>query len=114
MSIIPYNYFTDELYFARIKKKDERNIEMFKNKYLNFIDNFKLEKHFLCFNNLSKVHRLWMFYELMNNSKLKNKSFVSLCKNTTNKTFYDIDLICSTHWIIVKEQNFPNAFPISW
>jgi hypothetical protein len=89
-TIIPYNYFTDELYFARIKKKDERNIEMFKNKYLNFIDNFKLEKHFLCFNNLSKVHRLWMFYELMNNPKLKDKSIISLCKNTTNQTFYDI------------------------
>jgi hypothetical protein len=63
---------------------------MFKNKYLNFIDNFKLEKHFLCFNNLSKVHRLWMFYELTNNLKLKDKSIVSLCKNTTNKSFYDI------------------------
>jgi len=89
-TIIPYNYFTDELYFARIKKKDERNIETFKNKYLNFIDNFKLEKHFLCFNNLSKVHRLWMFYEMINNPKLKDKSIVTLCKNTTNKTFYEI------------------------
>jgi hypothetical protein len=31
-----------------------------------------------------------MFYELMNNAKLKDKSILSLNKNTTNKTFYDI------------------------
>jgi len=33
---------------------------------------------------------LWMFYELINNPKLKDKSIISLCKNTTNQTFYDI------------------------
>lgn len=89
-TIIPYNYFTDELFFALINKRDEHNLNLFKTKYLNFIDDFKLERHFLCFNNLSKLHRLWMFYELMNNSKLKDKSILSLNKNTTNKTFYDI------------------------
>jgi hypothetical protein len=89
-TIITYNYFTDELFFALINKRDEHNLNSFKTKYLNFVDNFKLEKHFLCFNNLSKLHRLWMFYELMNNAKLKDKSILSLNKNTTNKTFYDI------------------------
>ena len=88
--IVSYNYFTDELFFALINKRDEFNIKIFKNKYLNFIDNFNIQKHFLCFNNLTKLNRLWIFYELMNNQKLKNKSILSLNKNTTNKTFLDI------------------------
>ena len=58
--------------------------------YSYFIDNFNIEKHFLCFNNLTKLHRLWMFYELMNNIKLKNKSILSLNKNTTDKSFFEI------------------------
>ena len=75
--LISYNYFADELNFALINKRDENNLQLFINKYTNFIDNFNLEKHFLCFNNLTKLHRLWMFYELINNSNLKNKSIVS-------------------------------------
>lgn len=89
-TIIPYNYFADELYFANIKKRDELSIKSFKNKYLNFINNFNIEKHFLCFNNLTKLHRLWMFYELMNNPILKNKSILSLNKSTKKETFFDI------------------------
>lgn len=89
-TIISYNYFIDELFFARINKKDLLNIKSFKNKYLNFIDNFNLEKHFLCFNNLTKLHRLWIFYELMNNPILKNKSILSLNRNTTKKSFFEI------------------------
>ena len=88
--IVTYNYFGDELEFAKIIKKDKSNIKLFKNKYLNFIDNFKLEKHFLCFNNLTKLHRLWVFYELMNNSKLLNKSIVSLNSRTTTESFFTI------------------------
>jgi hypothetical protein len=89
-TIISYNYFTDELFFALINKKDEHNLKSFKTKYLQFLDGVKLEKHFQCFNNLSKLHRLWMFYELRTNPKLKDKSIISLNKNTTNETFYDI------------------------
>ena len=89
-TIVSYNYFTDELFFALIKKRDELNIKSFKNKYLNFIDNFNIQKHFLCFNNLTKINRLWMFYELMNNPKLKDKSILSLNKNTTNQSFLEI------------------------
>lgn len=89
-SIQSYNYFVDELNFANIKKRDELCIKLFKTKYLKFIDNFNIQNHFLCFNNLTKLHRLWIFYELMNNPKLKNKSILSLNKSTTNESFFDI------------------------
>jgi hypothetical protein len=89
-TIIPYNYFTDELFFALINKRDELNLKSFRNKYLDFIDGYNIQKHFICFNNLTKLHRLWMFYELMDNEKLKNKSILSLNKNTTDKSFLDI------------------------
>ena len=89
-TILSYNYFSDELFFALINKRDTLNIKSFRNKYSYFIDNFNIEKHFLCFNNLTKLHRLWMFYELMNNIKLKNKSILSLNKNTTDKSFFEI------------------------
>jgi hypothetical protein len=89
-TIIPYNYFCDELAFANIIKKDKSNIKLFTNKYLEHIDEFKLEKHFLCFNNLTKLHRLWVFYELMNNTKLINKSIATLNKNTTTDSWVDI------------------------
>ena len=95
-TIIPYNYFTDELFFALINKRDDLNIKSFKNKYLNFIDDFNIQKHFLCFNNLTKLHRLWMFYEFMNNPQLKNKSLLSLNKNTTDVSFFDI--VSSTNY----------------
>jgi hypothetical protein len=88
--ITTYNYFSDALFFTPVNKRDDLSIKFCKNKYLNFIDNFKLEKHFLCFNNLTKLHRLWMFYELINNEKLKNKSILSLNKTTTEQTFLDI------------------------
>jgi hypothetical protein len=78
------------LFFALINKRDEHNLKSFKTKYLQFLDGVELEKHFQCFNNLSKLHRLWMFYELMNNPKLKDKSILSLNKNTTNQSFLDI------------------------
>jgi hypothetical protein len=89
-TILSYNYFSDELFFALINKRDTLSIKSFKNKYSYFINNFNIEKHFLCFNNLTKLHRLWIFYELMNNIKLKNKSILSLNKNTTNKSFFEI------------------------
>mgnify|MGYP006269432111 CR=1 FL=1 len=89
-TIKSYNYFTDELFFALINKRDEHNLKLFENKYLQFLDNVKLENHFQCFNNLSKLHRLWIFYEFMNNPKLKDKSILSLNRNTSNQTFYDI------------------------
>jgi hypothetical protein len=88
--ILTYDFFGDELEFAHIVKKNSSNVKLFKNKYLDFVDNFKLEKHFLCFNNLTKLHRLWIFYELMNNKNLLNKSIVSLSSRTTNESFLDI------------------------
>jgi hypothetical protein len=113
-TIIPYNYFTDELFFALINKKDEHNLNSFKIKYLNFVDNFKLEKHFLCFNNLSKLHRLWMFYELMNNVKLKDKSILSLNKNTTNKTFYDIVSITNNRELMEYYKTYDSTIGYSY
>jgi len=89
-TILSYNYFSDELFFALINKRDTLSIKSFKNKYYYFINNFNIKKHFLCFNNLTKLHRLWMFYELTNNIKLKNKSILSLNKNTTDKSLFDI------------------------
>tara|TARA_B110000503_G_C7152781_1_gene415938 strand:- start:1850 stop:3136 length:1287 start_codon:yes stop_codon:yes gene_type:complete len=85
--IITYNYYSDCLFIIPVDKRDDQSSEFCKNNYLNFIDNFKLEKHFLCFNNLTKLHRLWMFYELINNKTLKNKSILSLNKTTTGETF---------------------------
>ncbi len=113
-TIITYNYFTDELFFALINKRDEHNLNSFKNKYLNFVDNFKLEKHFLCFNNLSKLHRLWMFYELMNNVKLKDKSILSLNKNTTNKTFYDIVSITNNKELMEYYKTYDSTIGYSY
>ena len=89
-TILSYNYFSDELFFALINKRDTLSIKSFKNKYSYFVDNFNIEKHFLCFNNLTKLHRLCIFYELINNIKLKNKSVLSLNKNTTDKSFFEI------------------------
>ena len=113
-TIVSYNYFTDELYFALINKRDELNIKSFKNKYLNFIDNFDMQNHFLCFNNLTKLHRLWMFYELLNNPKLKNKSIVSLNKNTTDKSFFDI--VSSTNYkeMIEYYKNYDSTIGYSY
>jgi len=112
--IITYNYFEDELEFASIIKKDKSNIILFKNKYLNFIDNFNIEKHFLCFNNHPKLHRLWIFYELINNENLKNKSILSLSNQYEKNTCYDVVKSTNNIELINFFKNFDSTIGYSY
>jgi len=113
--IITYNYFGDELDFSGVIKKNKSNIKLFKNKYLNFIDNFKIEKHFLCFNNLTKLHRLWIFYELMNNQQLVDKSILSLNKETTGRmTFFDVVKSTNNIGMINYYKNYDSTIGYSY
>jgi hypothetical protein len=90
-TILPYNYFADELDFVPIIKKDNSNIKVFKQKYIDFIDSSKIEKHFLCFNGIPRLNRLLMFGTLQTNPKLKDTTISSLRNtNTQNpQCFYD-------------------------
>lgn len=83
-TIVSYNFFMDFLDFTPFTKHNILS-KTFQTKYIDFIDNFKIEKHFLCFNRIPKLHRLLVFYELINNSKLKNKSIITLHSPNVNK-----------------------------
>jgi hypothetical protein len=55
-----------------------------------------------------------MFYELMNNVKLKDKSILSLNKNTTNKTFYDIVSITNNRELIEYYKTYDSTIGYSY
>ncbi len=88
-TIIPYNYCMDAFDFAPFIKNNILN-KSAESKYNDFIGDFKIQKHFLCFNNIPVLHRLLIFHELINNDKLKNKSIVTLHSTyvKTNDEFY--------------------------
>jgi hypothetical protein len=112
--IITYNYFGDELDFASIVKKDKSNLLMSKKKYLNHINNFNIKKHFLCFNNQPKLHRLWMFYEFISNEKLKNKSILSLSNQHEKDIFYNMVKSTNNIELINFFKNFDSTIGYSY
>lgn len=94
ITIIPYNFFVDDLEFIDIVKIDKNSVKKFQNEYLKYIKNNQLNKkikHFLCFNGIPRLNRLLMFGTLQTNPKLKDTTISSLRNTNTNnpQTFYN-------------------------
>lgn len=94
ITIIPYNFFVDDLEFIDIVKVDKNSVKKFQNEYLKYIKNNSLNKkskHFLCFNGIPRLNRLLMFGTLQTNPKLKDTTISSLRNTNTNNpnTFYN-------------------------
>ncbi len=80
-TIFPYNYFQHNLWFTNCRVLDEHCVQEMRNKFNECLlsnKNFQKTKHFLCFNRISKLHRIVIFAELMTNESLIDKSIVSL------------------------------------
>lgn len=74
-TILPYNYFRENVWFLDNMKISNSN------EYLPFLKSNRTrrkKKHFLCFNRVQKNHRLLMFYELRTNPKFHDKYITSL------------------------------------
>ena len=95
-TIHPYSYFQHSLWFhdgGRILMDETK--EKMRGTFNWFLNNNKTNKkdnHFLCFNRVTKPHRLAIFGELMTNHKLKDKSIKSLgaCSNKYELEFFNI------------------------
>jgi hypothetical protein len=95
-TIHPYSYFQHSLWFhegGQLLKEETK--EMMRGTFNWFLNNNKINKkdyHFLCFNRVTKPHRLAIFSELMINEKLKDKSIKSLggCVNKFPMEFFNI------------------------
>lgn len=80
-TIHPYSYFQHNLWFTNCMITNDECVERMRFKFNECLEYNKEEKklfHFLCFNRITKVHRLVMFAELMSNNLLKNKSITTL------------------------------------
>lgn len=80
-TIHPYNYFQHHLWFTKCVVLDPECVEETRKIFDECLvqnQNIKKDYHFLCFNRITKIHRVVMFGELMSNHLLKNKSIVTL------------------------------------
>jgi len=80
-TIFPFSYFQHNLWFTNCMVLNEECVEKMKVKFEECLEDNKKERkeyHFLCFNRVTKIHRLVMFAELMCNDLLKNKSITTL------------------------------------
>lgn len=94
ITIVPYNFFIDDLEFIDINKTNKHSIKRYENEYTKYIKNNKLNKktkHFLCFNGIPRINRLLMFGVIQSNTKIKDTTISSL-RNTmegNTNTFYN-------------------------
>lgn len=88
-TIIPYSYFQHNLWFFNCgKMSDNAAIEKLKHGFTTCIEGNKINKknyHFLCFNNLPKLHRIAIFGELNTNEAFRNKFITSLGSSLVNR-----------------------------
>ena len=99
LTIYPYDYFAHSIWFndaGSFKLDPNSNKRMYEN-FNNSIVKNQTEmksKHFLCLNRITRPHRMIIFSELMTNTKLIYKSYVSLGASSMNggneKDFYNI------------------------
>jgi hypothetical protein len=101
VTIIPYNFFMDDLEFIEIVKTNKNSVKKYENVYTQYIENNrknKKTKHFLCFNGIPRLNRLLMFGILQTNNKLKNTTISSLRNtNTNNPQFFYNEVSTNTH-----------------
>lgn len=104
----PYNYFQHNLWFmrgGRLRNPNVRHdVTYLGTEGLRSNRNKIIDKHFLCFNRVSKYHRLILFGELMTNPLLKDKSIVTCGPSTVNLTFYEIANTLSEEYGLGKER----------
>jgi hypothetical protein len=86
-TVYPFSYFQHDLWFltegkGKILNKSSKEdsyglfkLSLHKNKSI------KKEKHFLCFNRISRFHRILLFGEIQTNPKLKDKTTITLGKD---------------------------------
>lgn len=83
--VYPFSYFQHDLWFLRNGKvldspSVESSYELFKLSLGKNRDN-KKQKHFLCFNRISRIHRVLLFGEIQTNNNLKDKTIITLGKD---------------------------------
>ena len=93
--IIPYNFFIDDLEFITLNKTDKNSVSLFEKKYIQYIDDNRLNKknkHFICFNGIPRLNRLLIYGAIKSNDKLNSTTILSLRNTQTNnpKSFYDV------------------------
>lgn len=95
-TIWPYNYFQHHIWYTKCVILEEHcakeNREIF-DFCLSQNKEQKKDYHFLCFNRITKIHRVVMFGELMNNDLLKNKSIATLAAAEINNKHHFYNLI---------------------
>lgn len=88
--VYTFSYFQHNLWFLRDGKvldslSIENSYELFKLSLSKNRDN-KKQKHFLCFNRISRIHRVLLFGEIQTNSNLKDKTIITLGKGIHFRT----------------------------
>jgi len=96
-TIFPYNYFQHNLWFSTCKILNDGCVENMREKFNECLISNKESKklnHFLCFNRVTKLHRVAIFGELMSNDALKDKSISTLggSQNGNEKHFFTMIL----------------------
>lgn len=96
-TIFPYNYFQHNLWFTNCKVLNDNCTHSMSEKFYNYLTSnkdTKKENHFLCFNRVTKLHRVAIFAELMTNQKLIDKSITTLggTQNGNKGHFFEIIL----------------------
>lgn len=82
-TIIEFNYFFHRLWFFNERFHEENSKKIYTDvlsKNLDNLRNIPKEKHFLCFNRKPHDHRVAIYAEVMTNSKLKDKTIITLGK----------------------------------
>ena len=104
LEVYTYNYFKNLIWFFSNHKEtpsvlnNEYRTKLVELHYSckSIREKGNFNKHFLCFNRAPRLHRLFVFGELMSNTKLKGKSIVSLGRayNNNEKAFlYAVDAL---------------------
>lgn len=96
-TIFPYNYFQHNLWFTNCKILNDGCVQSMREKFNEcLLSNKKSKKihHFLCFNRVTKLHRVAIFAELMTNEKLIGKSITTLggSQNGNKEQFFTMIL----------------------
>lgn len=97
--VYPFSYFQHDLWFLRNgngkalhSPSVESSHELFK-LCLRKNKDSKKQKHFLCFNRISRVHRVLLFGEIQTNNNLKDKTIITLGKDKnfgTNDGYFKV------------------------
>ncbi len=96
-TIFPYNYFQHNLWFTNCKILNDNCVQTMREKFnQSLLSNKESKKlhHFLCFNRVTKLHRVAIFAELMSNEHLIGKSITTLggSQNGNKEQFFTMIL----------------------